>query len=142
MFSLRDISSFNNGEIKADLGDLKVSTASESLLNTLNFCLLTAINSYKPKMDFGGSPEDYIGKPNNSITRNYIRMYINYAIRQQGILEDNQYSLIVSPVSENEIAVIIRVIMLIDETDINAVPEESIIAYKYDFNNGTLEAVE
>lgn len=141
MFFLRDISSISNGEINADKGDLKVSTATESLLNTINFCLLTAIGSYKPRLDFGASPEKYLGKPNIEITRNYIRMYINYGLRQQGILNETNYSIIVSPVSEHEIAVIMKIILEVNEPDQNTGPQETIIAYKYDFNNGTLEKV-
>ena len=142
MFDERDISTKADGELNVEYGDLKLSTATESLLNAVNFCLLTAVNSYKPKIDFGGSPENYLGKPNNSINRNYIRMYIDYALREQGILNGPEYTISVLPVSEHEIAVIIKIDEIIFEIDRNAEPQETIIAYKYDFNNGTLDRVE
>lgn len=142
MIDERDISVKGDGELNVEHGDLKISTVTESLLNSVNFCLLTSIGSYKPKLDFGGSPESYVGKPNSSINRNYIRMYIDYALREQGILNGPEYSISVVPVSDHEIAVIIKIDQIIFEIDTNAEPKETIIAYKYDFNNGTLGKVE
>jgi len=142
MFDERDISVRGDGELDVEHGDLKISTSTQSLLNAINFCLLTAVSSYKPKIDFGASPENYIGKPNNNVNRNYIRMYIDYALREQGILDGPDYSISVVSVSEHEIAVIIKIDEIIFEIDRNAEPEETIIAYKYDFNNGTLDKVE
>ena len=142
MFDSRDIDSRSDGELKVENGDLKISTATDSLLNAINFCLLTAVSSYKPKIDFGASPESYLGKPNSNVTRNYIRMYMDYAIREQGILDGPEYSISVVPVSEHEIAVIIKIDENIFEIDRTSEPKENIIAYKYDFNNGTLDRVE
>jgi hypothetical protein len=142
VFEQRDISTKSDGELNTEYGDLKISTATESLLNSVNFCLLTAINAYKPKIDFGASPENYLGKPNSKINRNYIRMYIDYALREQGILDGPEYTISVVPVSEHEIAVIMKIDSIIFEIDENAEPKETIIAYKYDFNNGTLDKVE
>ena len=69
-------------------------------------------------------------------------MYIDYALREQGILNGPEYSISVVPVSDHEIAVIIKIDQIIFEIDTNAEPKETIIAYKYDFNNGTLGKVE
>ena len=142
MFDERDISTKADGELNVEHGDLKISTATESFLNAINFCLLTAVNTYRPKIEFGGSPENYVGKPNSAVNRNYIRMYIDYALREQGILDGPEYSISVLPVSDHEIAVIIKIDQIIFEIDRNAEPKETIIAYKYDFNNGTLDRVE
>lgn len=141
MYMLRDISVRGDGELYVENGDLKTSTATESLLNSINFCLLTAFRSYRPKLDFGGSPEKFVGKPNNNKTLEYIRIHINYAIQEQGIIDQNDYTISVLPVSNHEIAVIIKINVDIFEIDETTEPKETIIAYKYDFNNGTLNKV-
>ena len=142
MFFERDISTTSDGDLNIENGDLKTSTATESLLNSINFCLLTAVDSYKPKIDFGASPENYIGRPNTPINRNYIRMYIDYALREQRILDGPEYSISVVSVSEHEIGVIMKIVKLIADIDTNVEHKETTIAYKYELNNGTLDRVE
>lgn len=141
MFEQLDVSSFSNGELVVEGGDLKTSTATESLLNCINFCLLTSLGDYKPKLDFGASPERFVGKPNNITTRNFIKMHLDYHIRNQGILTPIDYALEVIPVSNEEIAVIMKINLSVVEFDPRVAPKETIIAYKYDFSNGTLEKV-
>jgi hypothetical protein len=141
MFQSLDISSISNGELNLEGGDLKTSTATESLLNTVNFCLLTSLRGYKPKQDFGASPERFIGKPNNRTNRDYMRIHVGHHLRNQGVLVSGDYNLQVISVSNNEVAVIMKINVSILESDPDAVPEETIIAYRYDFNNGTLEKV-
>jgi hypothetical protein len=142
MFSDRDIDTTPNGDLIVAHGDLAISTASNSLLRAVNFCLLTMHSDYKPERDFGASPDAFIGKPNDGRTRNYMRMHMSHELRQQGILTSTNYMLMVEPIGAHEIAVVIRIdediLETLDDTEIT----EHIIAYKYDFNNGTLEKVE
>jgi len=142
MFSERDIDTTANGDLIVAHGDLAISTVSNSLLRAVNFCLLTVYLDYKPERDFGASPDAFIGKPNDARTRNYIRMHMSHALRLQGILTGTNYMLRVEPISAHEIAVIIRIDEDILEVLENTETMEHIIAYKYDFNNGTLEKVE
>jgi hypothetical protein len=141
MYGNRDISTTENGDLVVDNGDLAISTASESLLRTVNFCLLTNYSGYKPERHFGASPDKFIGQQNNSNTRNEIRLHIDYYLKNQGLLMGATHSLNVVPVGNHEIAVILKINTLIIESSTEASPQEMIIAYKYDFNNGTLEAV-
>lgn len=142
MFESLDVFSFNNGELDFKNGDIKIATNTQSLLNSINFCILTTLGDYKPKLDFGASPETFIGKPNNSENRNYMKMHIDYYLRTQGILDTADYNLQILPVSNHEVAVIMKINIPVFEFDPKAEPMETIIAYKYDFGNGTLEEVE
>ena len=109
MYGDRDISTTENGDLIVDNGNLAVSTASNSMLRAINFCLLTVYSNYKPQKDFGASPDSFIGKPNDARTRSFIRMYIDYALKRQGILTGPNYILNVAAVSDDEVAVIIRI---------------------------------
>ncbi len=141
MYGNRDISTTENGDLIADNGDLAISTASESLLRTVNFCLLTSYSDYKPEKHFGASPDKFIGQQNDRTTRNEIRLHIDYYLKNQGLLMGSTHRLNILPVGNHEIAVILKINTLIIESSTEASPQEMIIAYKYDFNNGTLEAV-
>ena len=141
MYADRDINTTENGDLIVDNGDLAISTASESLLRTINFCLLTEYGDYKPERHFGASPEKFMGYPNSSITRSNIRLHIDYFLKNQGILLGSTHTLNVIPVDNHDVAVILKINEMIIETSDDAAPKEYIMAYKYDFNNGTLEAV-
>jgi hypothetical protein len=70
-----------------------------------------------------------------------MRIHVGHHLRNQGVLVSGDYNLQVISVSNNEVAVIMKINVSILESDPDAVPEETIIAYRYDFNNGTLEKV-
>jgi len=142
MFDLRDIKTTSDGDLIASNGDLAVSTVTESLMSAITFCLLTELTTYRPYIDFGASPEKFLGKPNDAITRGYIKNHIAHYLDRQGLLEPNEYELSVLPVGPHEIAIILKVLLFIEEIDENAEPQETILAFKYDFNKGTLEKVQ
>jgi hypothetical protein len=141
MFFDTDVDSTVDGDLVVQNGDFNAATVSDTLLRTISFCLLTEYGDYKPEKEFGGAPSNFIGKPNNSHTRDFIRLYLDYALKKQGILDGSNYSMNVVPVGDHEIAIIIKIIEEIGEFASGVSTMENIIAYKYDFNNGTLEAV-
>ena len=142
MFDLRDIKTTSDGDLVAKDGDLAVSTVTESLMSGITFCLLTELTTYRPYIDFGASPEKFLGKPNDAITRGYIKNHIAHYLDKQGLVEINEYQLSVLPVAPNEIAIILKILLHINEIDEAAKPQETILAFKYDFNKGTLEKVQ
>lgn len=141
MYADLDIDTTVTGDLVVTAGDLAVSTASISMLRAITFCLLTEPSGYKPARDFGANPTNYLGRPNNSNIRSMIKLQIQYGLRDQGILDGPEYSIRVVPVSLHEVGIIIRIDEILIEAHAEVVPEEMILAYKYDFNNGTLEAV-
>lgn len=141
MYADIDINTTENGDLIVDNGDLAISTASESLLRTVNFCLLTNYGDYKPEREFGASPDKFLGRQNNRSMRSNIRLHMDYFLKGQGILTGPTHTLNVLPVGSHEIAVILKINEVIVENSSEAGPKEMIVAYKYDFNNGTLEAV-
>jgi hypothetical protein len=141
MYADLDIETTVTGDLVTRAGNLAVSTASMSMLRAISFCLLTEPNGYKPSRDFGANPTKYLGKPNNSNTRGMIKLHIQHGLRDQGILNGPEYLIQVVSVGSHEVGIIIRIDEILIEADAEVVPKEMILAYKYDFNNGTLEAI-
>ena len=70
-----------------------------------------------------------------------IKLHISQRLNDQGILDWSNHSLEVVSVGNHEIAIILKIKEPIMELITSISSEDIILAYKYDFNNGTLEAV-
>ena len=141
MYAETDIHTTVDGDLSVFAGDLQGSSSAVSLVRTINFCLLTEYSDYNPHKNFGASPDRFIGRPNDGHTRNMIKLHISQRLNDQGILDWSNHSLEVVSVGNHEIAIILKIKEPIMELITSISSEDIILAYKYDFNNGTLEAV-
>jgi hypothetical protein len=142
-----DLEATDDGDLVLDaIGDLKIASPIRTMAQAVNTAVLTNKGDLIGDPLWGANLEDFIGERNTIQTREFMRLNIVDAIREQGLAVAEDVDIDVIPTDVNTVAILIIILGSYFNTELDndnfgrfVQPEQGIeMAYNYPYIGGLI----